>query len=80
MHTQYFFSPQMQILARDEPGSGAVSKTAVSNVVITVLRNPNAPVMTENYETMISEYLPVQGYVISVQATDDDPDGVSVDL
>ena len=68
----------MQVQARDAPGSGAVSKTAVANVVITVLRNPNAPVMaSENYETTISEYVPVQGFVISVQATDDDPDGVS---
>ena len=70
----------MQIQARDAPGSGAVSKTAVANVVITVLRNPNAPVMQANYETTITEYVPVQGFVMRVQATDDDPDGVSCDL
>ena len=68
----------MVVMATDTPRSGAVTRSDTANVVITVLRNPNAPVFSaETYETTISEYLSVQKSVVRTIATDRDPNGVS---
>ena len=61
----------LNVEAYDVPNQAVSSRSDLTQVTISVTRNPNSPVFTQSfYNTTISEYESVQSLILPVSATD----------
>ena len=75
--TELISSPQLTVQASDVVAAGLTPKTATTEVVITVQRNPSTPVFDAfDSSVSVSQYLAVGDDVFSLTATDADPPAV----